>query len=84
MTTPDWLTQRGGSLQIGGDGLRWFVVFSGQPNYSLAIVPIGGKFGCAIRQTINGQRIDCPNGFATNDEAIKGGLDALRKALGWE
>ena len=83
MTTPDWLTQRGGSLKLGSDGQRWFVAFSGQPNYSLAVVPVGGKFGCAIRQTNNGQRIDCPSGFSTNDEAIKGGLDALRKVLGW-
>ena len=83
MTTPDWLTQRGGSLQLGGDGQRWFVVFSGQPNYSLAVVPVCGKFSCAIRQTINGTRIDCPNGFATTEEAINGGLNALRKALGW-
>ncbi len=83
MTTPDWLKERGGALKLGGDGQRWFVVFSGQPNYSLAVVPVDGKLGCAIRQTINGQRIDCASGFATNDEAIKGGLDALRKSLGW-
>ncbi len=83
MTTPDWLTQRGGALKLGGDGQRWFVVFSGQPNYSLALVPVGGKYGCAIRQTINGQRIDCPGGFGTKEEAYHAGLQNLRTALGW-
>ena len=46
-------------------------------------VPVDGKFGCAIRQTINGKRIEGPSGFATQDEAINGGLDELRKTLGW-
>ena len=62
---------------------RWFVVFSGQPNYSLAIVPVGGKFGCAIRQTINGRRIESPGAYGTLEEACNAGLDDLRKALGW-
>ena len=83
MTAPDWLTQRGGSLKLGSDGKTWFVVFAGQPNYSLIEVPVAGKSGCAIRQTINGKRIDCAGIFASKDEAISGGLDELRKALGW-
>jgi hypothetical protein len=83
MTTPDWLTQRGGSINLGSDGKTWFVLFSGQPNYSLCAVPVAGKFGCTIRQTINGQRIECAATFATQDEAIGGGLEELRKALGW-
>ena len=83
MTAPDWLTQRGGSLKLGSDGKTWFVLFAGQPNCSLEAMPVVGKFGCTIRQTINGQRIASPGTFANADEAIKGGLDDLRKALGW-
>ena len=83
MTAPDWLTQRGGSLKLGSDGQRWYVTFAGQPNYSLVAVPVAGKFGCGIRQTINGKRIDCQGTFASKDDAIKGGLEDLRKSLGW-
>jgi hypothetical protein len=83
MHSPGWLTQRGGSLKLGSDGKTWFVLIAGQPNYSLVAIPVAGKFGCAIRQTINGQRIECAGTFATQDEAIGGGLDELRKALGW-
>jgi hypothetical protein len=83
MTTPDWLTQRGGELKLGSDGKTWYVFFAGQPNYSLLDVPVADKFGCAIRQTINGARLDSQRTFATKEEAINGGLDDLRKALGW-
>jgi hypothetical protein len=83
MTTPDWLTQRGGTLKLGSDGKTWYVLFAGEPNYSLVATPVSGKFGCAIRQTINGQRIESAGTFASNDEAIGGGLNDLRKALGW-
>ena len=83
MTTPDWLTQHGGSLKLGSDGKTWYVFFAGQPYYSLLDVPDAGKFGCAIRQTINGKRLDTHGTFATKDEAINGGLDDLRKTLGW-
>jgi hypothetical protein len=83
MTTPDWLTQHGGSLNLGSDGKTWYVFFAGQPHYSLLDVPVAGKFGCAIRQTINGRRLDNQGTFATKEEAINRGLDDLRKALGW-
>ena len=84
MTSPDWLTQRGGSLKLGSDGQRWYVLFGGRSDYSLAAVPVAGTFGCAIRQTINGNRIESQGTFAAKDDAIKAGLDDLRKALGWE
>jgi hypothetical protein len=83
MTAPDWLMQRGGELKLGSDGKTWFVLLAGRPNYSLVAVPVAGKFGCTIRQTINGQRIECGGTFATVEEAIGGGLEALRQALGW-
>ncbi len=83
MTAPDWLTQRGGSLKLGSDGKTWFVLFAGQPNYSLRAVPVGHTFGCTIRQTNNGARVESARTFAGDDEAIGGGLDDLRRALGW-
>jgi hypothetical protein len=83
MNAPDWLTRRGGSLKLGSDGRIWYVLFAGQPNYSLVDVPVAGKFACTIRQTINGTRTQSPETFATKDEAIRGGLDDLRKSLGW-
>ena len=83
MTTPDWLTHRDGTLKLGSDGETWYVLFAGQPNYSLAAVPVGGKFGCTILQTISGRRIESAGSFASNVEAITGGLEDLRKALGW-
>jgi hypothetical protein len=83
MTAPDWLTQRGGALKLGSDGSRWYVLFAGEPNYSLAATPVAGKHGCVIRHTISGARVPCDGVFATKDEAIAGGLADLRKALGW-
>ncbi|MBI3822395.1 MAG: hypothetical protein HY289_06915 [Planctomycetes bacterium] len=83
MTTPDWLKQRGGDLKLGSDGQTWFAVLDGRPQYSVVAVPVAGKFGCTIRQTNNGQRIESAGAFTSKDEAIGGGLEDLRKALGW-
>jgi hypothetical protein len=83
VTVPDWLTQRGCDLKLGSDGRTWYVLLDGQPHYSLVAVPVSGRFGCAIRQTINGQRIEGLGVHATPDEAIRAGLEDLRKALGW-
>ena len=83
MTTPEWLTQRGGDLKLGSDGHTWYFLIGGQPQYSLKAVPVGGRFGCAIRQTINGERTESASVQATQDEAIRVGLDELRKTLGW-
>ena len=83
MTAPDWLIQRGGALKLGSDGQIWYAVFDGRPEYSLVATPVAGKFGCAIRQTINGNRIESQATAATKDDAIKAGLEDLRKALGW-
>jgi hypothetical protein len=83
MTAPDWLTQRGGTLKLDSDRATWYVLFAGQPSYSLVVVPVDGKFGCVVRQANNGARIECAGQFATLDDAIRGGLDNLRKSLGW-
>lgn len=83
MTAPDWLTQRSGDLKLASDGRTWYFLLGGQPQYSLSAVPVAGRFGCAVRQTINGKRIESSGVYATADEAIGGGLEDLRKALGW-
>jgi hypothetical protein len=83
MTVPDWLKQRGGDLKLGSDRRTWYFLLGGQPQYSLVAVPVGGRFGCAIRQTINGERIASNGVYGSDEEAIGGGLADLRRALGW-
>ena len=83
MTAPDWLIQRGGELKRATDDRTWYVLLGGQPQYSLVVVPVGGRYGTAIRQTINGQRIESTGVYPTPEAALGGGLDDLRKALGW-
>jgi hypothetical protein len=83
MTPPEWLTQRGGTLKRGSDGSTWYVIFDGKPNYALNAVPVAGEFGCQVKQTINGRRLDSAASYAGADAAIAGGLEDLRKVLGW-
>ncbi len=83
MTAPDWLKQRGGDLKLATDRRTWYFLLGGQPQYSLRAVPVNGRFGCAIRQTINGTRIESGGVYGSEEEAIGGGLEDLRKALGW-
>jgi hypothetical protein len=83
MTTPEWLTKRGGELRPGPLGGAWYVYFDGQPQYSLMPTPVAGKHSCRVMQTINGRRLDSGGVHATVEEAMQGGLEDLRKALGW-
>ena len=83
MTAPDWLTQRGGALKLGSDGQHWYVLFDGRPDYRVTAAPVAGKFGAVVRQTVNGNPIESTGVFGSKEEAIGGGLDDLRKALGW-
>jgi hypothetical protein len=80
---PDWLARRGGGVKLSGDKSKWFVLLNNHPQYSLAPAPVHGKFGCTILQTINGKRLPSASTFATPEEALQGGLEDLRKALGW-
>jgi hypothetical protein len=83
MTPPDWLTQRGGSLKLGSDGRTWFVIFNARPEYSIVATPVAGIFAPTLRQTSNGVRLGSDETHASKEEAIRGGLEELRKALGW-
>src|SRR5262249_32599477 len=82
-STPDWMSQRGAALRESKDRHSWLVYLGKEPQYLLLAVPVRGKYGCRISQTVNGKRRDGPDGCQTSDEALRGGLDQLRKALGW-
>lgn len=84
MSAPDWLARRSGSLKLGSDGQTWYVLIDHEPQYSLTAVPVMGQFGCDIRQTNNGRRIESKGVHPSLGAAIQAGLDNLRKALGWE
>jgi hypothetical protein len=83
LVCPEWLSLRGGTLKLAPDGQTWFVAFDGGPQYALQPVPVQGKFGCLIKQTINGRRIESAGTYPTPEEALHGGLEDLRKSLGW-
>lgn len=80
---PSWLTQRGGELRASRDGHSWMVYFAGQPQYVVMPVPAAGKFACRVSQTINGRRLDGGTTYPSAEDAVRGGLEDLRKALGW-
>lgn len=83
VTTPDWLAQRGVQLRPSKDGQSWLVYLGPEPQYLLLAVPVKGQFGCRITQTINGRRLDSGATYPSLDAALRGGLEELRKALGW-
>jgi hypothetical protein len=81
--TPDWLTRHDCSLQSGVAGQTFLVLLGGKPHYLIKPLPLGGKFGCNVTQTINGKRLDAGGAYPSLDEALQGGLEDLRKTLGW-
>ena len=83
VANPDWLTQRGGELRASKDGKSYSIYLRGEPQYLLLPVPAAGKFAARVSQTNNGKRLDGNGTYATFEEAVRGGLDDLRKALGW-
>ena len=83
VTTPDWLTQRGGELRPSKDGRSASVYFAGQLQYVLVPIPARGTYGCRISQTINGRRLESATTYKTAEDAQRGGLEELRAALGW-
>ena len=82
-STPDWLARHYCRLQAEGNGKSYLVLLDHKPQYLLTPIPLRGKFGCAVMETINGRRLDRGGTFATNEEAVAGGLEDLRQALGW-
>ena len=83
IAVPDWIKTRNGDLKPSKDGHSWTVCFAGQPQYLLEPLPVKGKIGCRVIQTNNGKRLDRDGAWNSNEEALQGGLAALREALGW-
>jgi hypothetical protein len=83
VSTPDWLSQHGGELRPSKDGHSWSVYFAGALQYVLLPVPAKGTYSCRITETINGRRLDGTATYPTAEAAANGGLEELRKALGW-
>jgi hypothetical protein len=83
ISAPEWLKKRGGELRPGISGNAWFVYFEGEPQYRLTPIPTQGQHGCRVVQTINGSGLDGGGPYPTEEDAIRGGLEALRKELGW-
>ena len=83
VTTPDWLAKHGGELRKANAGPFWLVLLDGEPQYRLTPVPAAGKYSCQVTQTVNGRRLDSGATYPSVDDAIRGGLEDLRKALGW-
>jgi hypothetical protein len=83
LTAPDWLTRHDGSIKLGSDGTTWYVLLGSQPQYALMPRPIGNHFGCHIKQTNNGRIVATTGALPGHEEALKEGLDQLRKVLGW-
>ncbi len=83
VTAPDWLSKHGGELRPSADGRSWMVYFAGQMQYVIAPAPAAGKYSCKVRQTINGKSLDSGATYPTLEDAARGGLEDLRKAVGW-
>lgn len=80
---PDWLTHRGGTLRLCPDGQSWAVLLDNQPQYLVRPIPAEGKFASFVEQTISGSRLYGKTVYSSTDEALRGGLEDLRKLLGW-
>jgi hypothetical protein len=83
VSTPEWLARHEGSLRACPDQTSWVVVFDHQPQYVLRPVPAAGKYSCDVIQSINGRRQDSGGIYPSAEEALKAGLEDLRKVLGW-
>ena len=80
-----------GNFAVGSklSTLGQLVVDVGQPNHCGLRFNVIRRarqhphFGCAITQTQSGKRVESKAVGATPEEALRGGLDELRQALGW-
>jgi hypothetical protein len=82
VATPDWLAQHKGAVREGVHE-SWLVIFDSAPQYRLVPRPAAGKYSCEVMQTINGKRLDRGGTFPSVEDAVRGGLEDLRVALGW-
>jgi hypothetical protein len=83
VSAPEWLVRHGGEIRRSVASDTYLICFACEPQYLLSPVPVNGKIGCRITQSINGKRIASSETAATEEAAVAQGLDDLRKALGW-
>lgn len=83
MQLPSWLENRDATIVRGPISEERFVWIGKRPQYKLTPIPADGKYTCALLQTNNGRRLDASELYATGEDAIRGGLEQLRKQLGW-
>jgi hypothetical protein len=83
VAAPEWLSKRGGEFTQSSESGIWLVLLNHQPLYMLTPVPVAGQHGCVIKQTNNGKLFPAPEKAPTVDDALRNGLEGLRKALGW-
>lgn len=83
-TAPEWLTRRGGGLDVNPNGQAAAVILNGTPQYVVRVVPASGKYVGQVKQSNNGRYLPASDKtYPTTAEALQGGLDDLRRALGW-
>jgi hypothetical protein len=83
IASPEWLKSRGGELRGLPDGLAYAVMMDSKPLYVLKPVPADGKYACDLVQSNSGHRIPSDSIHASAEDAIRSGLEELRKSLGW-
>jgi hypothetical protein len=83
IANPEWLTGHGGQLRPGVDGKSHVVVLDGKPQYLLIPIPAAGKYTCEVRQMVNGRRLESGATYPSSEGALEGGLEELRRTLGW-
>jgi hypothetical protein len=80
---PDWLKSHDGDVRPSKDGHTLWIYLIGEPLYLIEPLPAAGQFSCRVTLTNNGQRVDAKGPFRTRLDAFQGGLDELRRWLGW-
>jgi hypothetical protein len=83
ISTPDWLSLRGGQIRPGVSADTWLILLSNMQEYAAAIAPADGKFTCVVTQRNNGKRLDKGTVYAAAEAALQGGLEDLKRSLGW-
>ncbi|MFM7111087.1 MAG: hypothetical protein ACKO26_08080 [Planctomycetota bacterium] len=83
VSPPEWLASHNGTLTPSKDGKSWLVHVGGELVYVLALVPVQGRHGIKLMQTINGKLTPVDGAHGTPSQALEAGLAALRDKLGW-
>ncbi|NBU73729.1 MAG: hypothetical protein EBS30_00640 [Planctomycetes bacterium] len=81
--TPNWLALHQATLTASKDGTSWLVHIGHELVYVLALLPVSGKHGIKLMQTINGRQFPVEGIFETPEAALAAGLEKLRTVLGW-